>query len=263
MLVGLLASLFAIAVTAAHLKPEAAVAWTTYLSATESRIARELRSPRGFLAIDFQRDAATERRAVLGGAVVVQREETLDARGEKIDVPFARIHHWRGDVMIPGVAVAQLVAQLENGALPRQDDVVQSSVLERGPNRLKVYLRLRRTMIVTVVYNTEHLVTFAHDGSSRATSTSVATKIAEIADPDTPEEREISAGDDRGFLWRLSAYWRYEDVPGGLIAECESVGLSREVPSVARYFINPIIESTAKESMTRTLLAMRAYFGTR
>ncbi len=248
---------------AAHLNPEAAVAWTTYLSATESRIARELRSPRAFLAIDFERDAATERRAVLDGAVVVQKVETLDARGEKIDAPFARIHHWRGDVMIPGVAVAQLVAQLENGALPKQEDVVQSSVLERGPDRLKVYLRLRRKMLVTVVYNTEHVVTFAHYGSSRATSTSAATKIAEVSDPNTPEERELSAGEDRGFLWRLSAYWRYEDVPGGVIAECESVGLSREVPSVARYFMNPIIESTAKESMTRTLLAMRAHFGNR
>jgi len=35
-------------------------------------------------------------------------------------------------------------------------------------------------------------------------------------------------GDDRGFLWRLNAYWRYEQVAGGVIAECESITLSRD-----------------------------------
>src|SRR5258707_816067 len=94
----------------------------------------------------------------------------------------------------------------------------------------------------------------------RAASTSVATRIAELADADTPEERELPAADDRGFLWRLNAYWRYEEVPGGVIAECESISLSRDVPAFLRYLVNPLIESTARESMTRTLTALRSQF---
>jgi hypothetical protein len=45
-----------------------------------------------------------------------------------------------------------------------------------------------------------------------------------------------------------------------VIAECESISLSRDVPPLVRYFVNPLIESTAEESMTRTLLALRARF---
>lgn len=255
-------SVSAAAAAAAHLCPETATAWTAYVSATERRIGRELGAPRsGFLAVDFGPDAATDRRAVVGGAVVVRKVETTDSRGEPMEVPSAMVHHWRGDVLIPGMTVPQLIAQLQNGAPPtRQEDVLQSTVLERQPDRMKVFLRLQRTKFVTVVYNTEHVVTFARYSPTRATSASTATKIAEVSDPNTPRERELPIGDDRGFLWHLNAYWRYEEVTGGVIAECESISLSRDVPSLLRYFVSPLIERTARESMTRTLLALRMRF---
>lgn len=246
---------------AARLYPETAVRWKAYVSATEGRIGREMGSPRGFLALDFGRDATAERRAVLGGAVVARKMETIDPRGAKVDVPSAFIHHWRGAVLIPGMTVAELVAKLQSDMPPTgQDDVLQFKVLERGPDRMRVYLKLQRRKFVIVVYNTEHVVTFARYGPARATSASTATKIAEVSDPNTPRERELPVGDDRGFLWRLSAYWRYEDVMGGVIAECESISLSRDVPPLARYLVNPIIESTARESMARTLLALKMRF---
>lgn len=251
----------AAALAAAHLGSETIAAWKVYVITTERRIARELQSPGGFLAMDFGSEAAAERREVLGGAVVVRKMETIDSAGRDVDVPSALVHHWRGDVLIPGMTVTQLVAQLQNGAPPtRQEDVLQSKVLERQPDRMRVYLKLQRHKFVTVVYNTEHIVTFARYGATRATSASTATKIAEVSDPNTPEERELPIGDDRGFLWRLNAYWRYEEVAGGVIAECESISLSRDVPPVVRYFVNPIIERTARESMARTLAALKARF---
>jgi hypothetical protein len=231
-----------------------------YVSATESRIAHELASPQGFLAMDFVSDAAADRRAALSGAIVVQKTETIDAHDRRMVVPSALVHHWRGDVLIPGVTVARVVSELLTGPPPKQEDVLQSRILERGPDRLKVYLKLQRKRLVTVVYNTEHDVTFARYGHMRATSTSIATRIAELADAGAPEERELPAGDDRGFLWRLNAYWRYEDVPGGVIAECESISLSRDVPVLLRYVVNPLVESTARESMIRTLTTLRAHF---
>jgi hypothetical protein len=70
----------------------------------------------------------------------------------------------------------------------------------------------------------------------------------------------VPAGEDRGFLWRLNAYWRCQDVAGGAIAECESITLSRAVPFLVRFLVNPIVERTARESMERTLVAMRTRF---
>jgi hypothetical protein len=210
--------------------------------------------------MDFTGAATADRRAVLDGAVVVQRMETAGPGGEAMKVPSALVHHWCGQVLIPGMTVARLLGQLQHGEPPSQEDVRQSSVIERGPDRMRVYLRLQRRKFVTVVYNTEHVVTFASYGATRATSMSTATRIAELSDPNTPEERELPIGDDRGFLWRLNAYWRFEEVAGGVIAECESISLSRDVPALVSYVVTPLIERAARESMTRTLLALRARF---
>jgi hypothetical protein len=72
--------------------------------------------------------------------------------------------------------------------------------------------------LVTVVYNTERAVRYARHGHTRAWSRSVATRIAEVAEPAGRWER------------RLNWYWQYEQLAGGVLVECESISLSRAVP---------------------------------
>ncbi len=249
-----------VAVSAAGLQPATLGAWTTYLSWTQARVAHELTSADKFLALDFGPAAQRERRAVLAGALVTTKMDTVDGGGRGLGVPSALVHHWRGAVLIPGVTLARLMAVLRHEAPPPDDDVVASRVLSGGPDRMTVFLRIKRSSIVSVVYDTEHTITFGPQGRRRATSTSEATKIAEVSDPDTPNERELSAADDHGFLWRLNSYWRYEEMPGGVIAECESVSLSRRAPLVVGYLVHPLIEATARESMERTLGSLRSRF---
>jgi hypothetical protein len=245
------------------LRADSLAGWTSYLAATDRRIARELSSAGGFLVSDFAADAAAARQRVLSGAVLTHRMESVDANGRSIPIAGALIHHWRGAILIPGLTLTDLLSSLQRDVPDTgQEDVLRAAVIERAPDMVKVYLKLRRTKFVTVVFNTEHVVHFRHHGATRASSGSVATKIAELADPGTPQERELPAGQDHGYLWRWNAYWRYEQTPRGVIAECESVSLSRDVPSVVRYLVGPMIESTARESMERTLVSMRAHFTT-
>jgi hypothetical protein len=246
---------------AAPRDPEGMAAWARYVAGAERRINQELAARDRFLGIDFAGGAGSRAR-VMAGAVVVQPVVTVDAAGRALDVPDALVHHWRGAIFIPGISAAEIIRQLHDGAPPtRQEDVLASKVLDRGPDRMRVFLKLQTRKIVTVTYNTEHDVRFARHGAGRASSASIATKIAELRNANTPAEQELPPGADRGFLWKLNAYWRYQDVPGGIIAECESITLSRSVPSVLRYVVNPIIESTARESMGRTLTALRERFG--
>jgi hypothetical protein len=244
---------------AAELKPETMKAWTAYVEATERRIADELRSKNGFLALDFHSGAASARRSILSGSIPVYSMKSLTSSGAAIDVPAGMIHHWRGSVFIPGADLNQILFRIENPTAEntRQQDVLASSILGRSPESLKLYLKLQRSKIVTVVYNTEHLVRVTRYGGNRAFSSSVATKIAELDHPNTAEEREKPEGNDRGFLWRLNSYWRYEQVDRGVIVECESISLSRSIPSVLEFFVRPIIDRVAKESMERTLASFR------
>jgi hypothetical protein len=251
-------------VAGAHLKPETQAGWRAYVAAVENRRATERHQRGGFLVLDFLPGAAAERGALAAGAVLVEPMPAAQEAGREVTIPSGLAHHWRGAVLIGGVDVPGLLSRIEHADPPAvQQDVVSSAVLARGPGTERVYLRLRRTKIVTAVFDTEHAVTFDLLGPSRAESASVATKIAELRDVGTAAERALPLGDDRGFLWALNAYWRYEAVPGGVIAECESLTLTRTVPLVFRYLAGPLIDSAARESMQRTLEALRTRYEVR
>jgi hypothetical protein len=226
--------------------------WRTYVRQVEQRRSREVSVADRFLALDFLPTRAADRRALQAGAVVIR---PVDARG--VELPDARVHHWHGAALLPGATVARVLAALEQGP-PPQADVLRASVLSRRPGEMRVHLRVRRQQVVTVVYDTEHVVRFGHHGTGRASSSTVATRIIEIGQAGTPDERALAAGDDRGFLWRLNGYWRYEEVAGGVIAECESISLSRDVPFGLGVVAAPFISRAAHESMESALLALRA-----
>lgn len=244
-------------VEAADLRPETIEAWDRYVRATEARIAQEETAPYRLLA---GRDAAWLLARLREGEVIVEKLETRDPRGGEIDVPSGLIHHWRGTVFLRDATLEHVVALTRAPELTarRQPDVLHLEVLERHGDTLRLSMRLERKSIMTATYSTEHLVRGRRLSPRTATSRSLATKIAEIADAGTPAEREKPTGQDRGFLWRLHAYWRYEQVEGGVIAELESITLSRTVPLGLATLVRPIIDREARKSIGSTLEAFRA-----
>jgi hypothetical protein len=244
------------------LPPGALEGWVRYVDATDRRVHREIGSTTLFLALDAADDAAAERATMRSGATVVRAMQSVDANGKSIEVPNALVHHWRGAVLLRGADLSSVLTKLQSEAPDTgQEDVLRMSILNRGPDAMTVFLKVRRSKFVTAVYNTEHTVRFHRISTGRAWSESVATKIAELADPNTPAEREKPPGQDRGFLWRWNSYWRYEQIPEGVIAECESISLSRNVPFGLRALIGPLVSGVARESMERTLASLQAYFG--
>jgi hypothetical protein len=237
-------------------------AWTAYIEATEARRVQERTSPKGFLARDFGADRTQARKAALEGAVVVASWRTAAPDGAPWDVPNGQIHHWVGTVFVPGISLPVLLDRLHGTEVhQRQPDVLASRVLARDHDSLDLYLRLRRSQFVTVIYDTQHRVSFTRVDAAKAESTSIATRIVEVAE--TAGEWPAARPDDRGFLGRLNTYWRYEAVPGGVLVECESLSLSRSVPFGLGPIAGPFITRVARDSMTRTLETMREVLGQR
>jgi hypothetical protein len=232
------------------LRPAVDAGWQAYVAATEARVARE----RG--------EAIPRRPGVDGGEVFIEQLHASGPSGE-LYIENASVHDWRGTVFVPGARLDNVVARLEREPPDaRQEDVVSSSVLGQRPGWLKVAVRVRRTLILSAVFDTDHEVTFLRHGASRASSRSVATRIVEIADAGTPRERPKGPGEDRGLLWRWNGYWRYEQVEGGVLVECESVTLSRTIPLVLKPVAEPLVGHVARESMERTLVTFRERFRT-
>jgi hypothetical protein len=248
---------------AATLLPHTLKAWGTYVAATEARIARELAEPSRFLISDFSDDAAAVRGVIGAGSIPIAKLATRDAHGKHIAVPDGSIAHWRGAVLLRGVSLDALLHRLQHPPErgPHPQDVLAIRVVDRRPDRLTLAIRMTRSAIVTVTYDTEHTIDYRRHGPGRASSRSVSTRIVEVEDAGTSAERILPEGQDRGFLWRMNSYWRYEQVPDGVVVELESLTLSRGIPMGLGMIVEPTVDRIARESILRTLESVRRLYG--
>ena len=249
-----------------ELRPETAQAFNRYAQFTEARINGEVSQNERFLYVE---GLTPERRsqvlaALKSGELFMERLQTLDGSGQKIEAPDGLIHHWLGTVFVPGANLQQTIALMEDYN-HHQDiykpEVVRSRTLSREGNDFKIYYRLRKKKVITVTLNTNHDIHYFPVDSKHWYSRSYSTRIAEVVDADTPNEREKPVGHDGGFLWRMNSYWKFEEKDGGVYVECESISLTRDIPTGLGWLIKPFVTSVPKESLEMTLSATRAALG--
>jgi putative flippase GtrA len=244
----------------AELTAATVAAWQKYEQQVDERYERTAPEAAAFFAQDAFKTNPAWRDQVNAGQVTMARIPSAAPGLAEPSIPDGKVHHWVGAVFIPNATTEGVVRYLKDRAGRESeafDDVIASKLIARDGDRVKVYMKIRRDSVITVTYNTEHDVVYRRISNSRASSRSVATKIAQLDEAGTPQERELPVGRDHGFLWRLDAYWRYEQAQNGVLIECESISLSRSVPLVLRPFVSGTVERIAKESLEKTLGSLR------
>ncbi len=237
---------------AAELKPATMQAFDRYIRQTEQR----LDARKSFLWADESADRA---RLVRQGQIVV---EPLGAKPTTV-VPDGLIHDWVGSVFIPGATLEKTLASMQDydHKEAHRPEVMVSRMLARDGNDFRVYMRLLKKKVITVVLDTEHEIHYSAVDKTRWRSRSRTTKIAEVERPGKANESAKPAGMGQGFLWHLYTYWRFEERDGGAWVECEAVSLTRDVPTGLGWLINPIIQDLPKESLQNTLRQTRTAIG--
>jgi hypothetical protein len=244
-----LAAALAIPAAAAELKPKTTEAFDQYITRTEERLANS----KPFLWAD---ESPERVRRVRQGEVVVapffKKPETA--------VPNGLIHDWVGTVFIPGATLERTLALVQDYNRHKEiykPEVIDSRILSHEGNNFRIFLRLQKKKVITVVLNTEHEVQYIRVDDTRWRSLSRTTKIAEVENPGKPNEREKPPGTGEGFLWRLNSYWRFEQRDGGVWVECQAVSLTRDIPTGLGWVVDPITRNLPKESLENTLRATR------
>jgi hypothetical protein len=238
-----------------ELKPETLQAFDEYVRTAEARLDQQARSPR-FLWSDGVKGAKEK---LQHGHVMA---EPLVGEGD-IGIAEGLIHDWVGAVYIPGAtldAVIGMVQDYDRAKLSYKPDVMDSKLLSRSDDDFKVYMRLLKKKVLTVVLDSEHDVHYTRIDDSRYRSRSRSTRLAEVQNPGGRDERELPPGKDHGFLWRLNSYWRFEQRDSGVYVECEAISLSRSVPAGLGWLINPIIRALPRDSLSNTLRCTREAF---
>jgi hypothetical protein len=243
-------------VMAAELQSQTVAAFDRYVRATESRL-----KSGPFLWVDGLPAASRSDALALmkGGMLFIDAPRSLEG-GREIDVPGGLIHHWVGTVFVPGAALPQALAILQD--YDRHERiyapvVARSKLLSHEGERFRFFLRFKMKKVITVVVNSEHEARFASAAADRAEGWIHSTRIAEVENPDEPGEREKPMGQDAGYMWRLNTYWRLLSRDGGLYIQCESVSLTRGIPVGLGWVVGPFVTSIPKESLTFTLETTR------
>jgi hypothetical protein len=251
---------------AAELKSPTVQAWNQYYQWADAKVRRELASPDTFLIQNSLPPAerAEAQRQLESGGIFVRRMKSVVPAGFRFEVPDGEIHHWWGSILLRDMTLSQLLEFLQdyNHHAGKFSDVERSKLLSVDGNRYRVYFRFRRSKsFVTVVYNTEQDCMYNVQGTERASSQSIAGRIAEIEDPGKASERERTPGNDSGFLWRLVSWWRFEQRGKDVIVELESASLSRDIPMVVKLIpgASSYIRSTPRESLESVLTSVREH----
>lgn len=195
---------------ATELKANTAAAFDRYIRATGAEHTDDLRNGH-FLVIDRLPDSFRQETyaRLRQGQIYIEQLHTKED-GRPIPVPDGLVHHWAGVIFIPGASLSQVLAVLQdydNHKNVYKPDVRRSKLLEHDGNEFKIYLQFYRKSIVTVVINANFDGHYTMSGPTRALSQSYSTRIAEVENPDKPNEHELPVGNDHGYLWRLDNYF--------------------------------------------------------
>ena len=187
-----------------QLKPRTLAAFEAYIREAEAAMDPSLHGHGAFLWSDTDPQVAQQ---VRRGDIVAQ----LWSGDASVKVPNGLVHDWIAAAFIPGVTVADSLALIQNYDNHKnvyQPDVMDSKLIAHDGNDFKIFLRLLKKKIITVVLDTYHDVHYSPVDNTRWCCRSYTTRIAEVEDAGTDKETVLAPDTGYGFLWRLYSYWR-------------------------------------------------------
>jgi hypothetical protein len=233
------------------LKPRTLEAFAAYIGSAEEEMEPSLSGRGAFLWSDCSLERVQHMRQ---GNIVAQLW-----RGDgPAKIPNGLIHDWVGATLAPNVSIEQvlgLVQNYDNHKYVYHPEVVDSKLVARAGNDFKIFLRLLKKKIITVVLDTDHDVHYSAVEARRWFCRSYTTRIAEVEDAGTEKEHLLEPDTGYGFLWRLYSYWRFDEKKdgNGVHIECRAISLTRDIPTGLGWIIEPIIRKLPQESLIHTL----------
>jgi hypothetical protein len=235
-----------------ELKKATLNAFERHVQERQARQSDRLAVGRRFLWIDEAPDRARR---------VRQGEILVDPMGAgELKVPDGLIHDWIGAVFIPGATLETTLSLLHdynNHKYIFRPDVLESKLLSRNGNEYQTFVRVSKKNFLSLVLDANYDVRFFPLDARRWRSETRSTRIREVENVGTPQERELPEGTGRGLVWRLNSWTRFEERDGGVYVECEVTSLSRGYPFGLAWAIRPMVREVPGKGITETLTSMR------
>jgi hypothetical protein len=244
---------FASASHAAELKPETVSAWEEYIHAKDAAIKLQADAP-GRVADEDGDDFAILR----GGEILVAPAgPNMPKR-----VPHGLIHDWIGTEFIPHATISDVLAALRDYDQYKdvyRPAVIDSKVVNSGDEEDRFSLRLMNQAIVSKkAIDGEYRASYFRIDDHRWYSITGSTRVQEIRDYGSPNERLLPADQGTGLIWRVHVITRFQEQDSGVLMQTEAMVLSRDIPSELRFIVQPIVRRVSRNSLHLSLQQTRA-----
>jgi hypothetical protein len=236
------------------LQPETVRAFNKYVKSVEGQLAARWAGKQPYLSID---DSPDQRRSVLQGAVYV-RAAVPD---NPISIPQGLIHDWLGTIFIPNTSVRKVIAVLQDfdNHSKIYPDIIRSHLISRAGNEVRGEWRLmRKSPFLTLVLDVPEQEFYEEVGPGKWVCRAYAKNISEVENAGERDEKRIPPGQGTGLLWRLYGYWSLQQTADGVMAECRTLSLTRDVPAAVQWIAKPFLKSVPRDSLAATLKDTRA-----
>lgn len=112
---------------------------------------------------------------------------------------------------------------------------------------------MQKVLFVTAAIRGEYETRYVQLDAKRWYSISESRRLQAIEKFGERDMRVLRPDRGPGYIWRLFSFTKFEESDGGVYIELEAIGLSRDVPSLLRWLVDPIVEHLPRNSLRATL----------
>ena len=235
--------------SANELKEQTLAEWNDYVHAACLRT-EERGEASPFLRVSEQPGRRDRTRA---GEIIVWREGDR----ERAKVPHGLIHDWAGAVFIPKATIADVFGVARD--YDHYSEIYKPAVMEargrgsEGDDDSYSMLLVQKVLFVTAAVQGEYETQYTRIDAKHWYSISQSTRLQAVEGFGQADMRVLPPDRGPGYVWRLYSFTRFEESDGGVYVEVEAIGLSRDVPTMLRWLVDPVVDHMPRDSVRDTL----------
>jgi len=235
--------------SANELKEQTLAEWNDYVHSACMRT-EERAEDSPFLRVSEQPDRRERARA---GEIIVWRE----GDGHREKVPHGLIHDWVGVVFIPKATIADVFGVARD--YDHYSEIYKPAVMEArgrgsdGDDDSYSMLLVQKVLFVTAAVQGEYQTQYTRIDAKHWYSISQSTRLQAVEGFGQADMRVLPPDRGPGFVWRLFSFTRFEESDGGVYVEVEAMALSRDVPAMLRWLVDPVVDHMPRDSVRETL----------
>lgn len=236
----------------ATLQPRTAQAYSTYIEKVEQELVSRQNGELPYLRVSES-----------PGNLISLSKNLIVIRNlyENDTTPKGIIHDWLGATVLKGISLDQALEVLLDYELHQEifKEVVLSQILSQSADQVKTHMRFKKEGLLTVVTDSFHEAQIFRLSDKKVQIFSRSSRVNEIENYGKKNVKLLPEGNDRGLLWKINSYISLEESEDGVIIECRSINLTRDLPFGISLFIGPFIKNLPAESLESMLTALKLY----